>query len=127
MESVNKRIKYCPLPSNIALWECLVQKLKSTIMKDQDEVQQEAIRTLAKMTTMHTNYPGGSNAVDQYAASQNEEKIREALASGNSETATPAPRQSVLSRLLSFLFLLAMLVLMVSGVYWLINFFSQPG
>ena len=94
-------------------------------MKDQDEVQQEAIRTLAKMTSMHTNYPGGSNTVDQYAAQQQEEKIREALASGNANISTPAPRRSVLSRLVSFLLLLAMLVLMVSGVYWLIIFFSQ--
>ncbi len=94
-------------------------------MKDQDEEQQEAIRTLAKMTSMHTNYPGGSNAVDQYAAKQQEEKIRQTLNPDSADIPTSAPRQSPLSLLLSFLGLLTMLVLMVSGVYLLINFFSQ--
>ncbi len=90
-------------------------------MKDQDETQQEAIRTLAKMTSMHTNYPGGSNAVDQYAAKQQEDKIRQALDEGDID----ARGQKSQKPLLSFLWLLTRLVLMVSAVYLLINFFSQ--
>jgi len=94
-------------------------------MKEPDETQQEAIRTLAKMTSMHTNYPGGSNAVDQYAAKQQEDKIRQTLDTGNADKSTPAPRPTTLSLLFSFLILLTMLLLMVSGVYLLINFLSQ--
>ena len=90
-------------------------------MKDEDEKQKEAIRTLAKMTSMHTNYPGGSNVVDQYAAKQQEEKIRQSLNDGEVDNPIQPPQKTALS----FLWLLVRLILLITAVYLLINFFSK--